>query len=49
VLAVWSAAPDRHFAQRLRVSGFAVDEVKVRAHAGKSGARHVVWLATKPA
>ncbi|MGD9912987.1 MAG: hypothetical protein AB7S80_02820 [Rhizobiaceae bacterium] len=49
VLAVWSAAPDRHFAQRLRVTGFAVEEVKVRAHAGRSGARHVIWLATKAA
>jgi hypothetical protein len=30
--------------------GFAVEEVQVRARAGRSGARHVIWLASvKPA
>ncbi|GJE15712.1 spermidine synthase [Methylobacterium marchantiae] len=47
VLAVWSAHPDRHFTQRLRRAGFAVDEVPVRAN-GTSGARHTIWLAGKP-
>lgn len=46
ILAVWSSAPDRDFTQRLRRIGFTVDEVRVRAH-GKSGARHVIWLAAK--
>lgn len=46
ILAVWSSAPDRDFTQRLRRTGFTVDEVRVRAH-GKSGARHVIWLAAK--
>lgn len=45
ILAVWSQGPDRSFTRRLEVCGFAVEEVKVRAH-GKSGARHVIWLAT---
>jgi spermidine synthase len=46
VLAVWSAAPDRHFAKLLHRIGFAVDEFRVRAKAGRSGARHVIWLAS---
>lgn len=46
ILAVWSSAPDRDFTQRLRHSGFAVEEERVRAN-GKSGARHVIWLAAK--
>lgn len=45
VLAVWSSAPDGAFTTRLRRAGFAVEEARVRAH-GKSGARHVIWLAT---
>lgn len=46
VLAVWSAGPDRQFPQRVRKVGFAVEEVRVRAHGGK-GARHVIWLASR--
>lgn len=45
VLAVWSQGPDRAFSRRLHESGFKVDEVTVRARAGK-GARHIIWLAT---
>jgi spermidine synthase len=48
VLAIWSAAPDRAFARRLGEAGFAVEEVTVRAHAGRSGAKHVIWLAAVP-
>jgi spermidine synthase len=48
VLAVWSSAPDRRFTARLKQAGFAVEEHKVRARAG-SGARHLIWLAIKPA
>ncbi len=47
ILAVWSASPDRHFTQRLRKAGFDVDEVTVRAHAARSGARHIIWIATR--
>ncbi|KRE17716.1 hypothetical protein ASE63_00460 [Bosea sp. Root381] len=47
VLAVWSQGPDRSFTQRLKRSGFAVEEVMVRAHRGRSGARHVIWLARR--
>ncbi|HQZ62629.1 MAG TPA: hypothetical protein PK021_09505 [Dokdonella sp.] len=46
VLAIWSAHADRKFSERLRQSGFAVDEVPVRAH-GNKGARHLIWLASK--
>ena len=45
VLAVWSAHPDRHFTQRLKKTGYLVDEVKVRANGKRGGARHVLWFA----
>lgn len=47
VLAVWSAVQDTGFVQRLRKSGYAVEEKHVRATGGKRGARHVIWLATR--
>ena len=46
VLAIWSAHADRKFSERLRQTGFRVEEVPVRAH-GNKGARHLIWLATK--
>lgn len=46
LLAVWSSGPNRGFTRRLKQTGFGVEEVKVRAHAGR-GARHVIWFATK--
>jgi spermidine synthase len=46
LLAVWSAAADPVFARRLGKAGFAVEEVTVRAHAGKKGAKHMIWLGT---
>ena len=49
VLAVWSSAPHAAFSRRLPRAGFQVEEVRVRANRGRSGARHVVWLAVKPA
>lgn len=45
VLAVWSAAKDDAFARRLSRTGFAVDEVAVRAR-GTKGAKHVIWFAS---
>jgi spermidine synthase len=48
ILAVWSVASDPAFARRLGRAGFAVDEVRVRAHAGRRGAHHVIWFAKKP-
>lgn len=47
VLAIWSAAPDRKFAQRLGSAGFRVEEHVLRARGGKSGARQIVWIAVK--
>jgi len=47
VLAVWSQGPDSGFTRRLKQAGFAVEEVNTRAN-GKRGARHVIWIATKP-
>ncbi len=47
VLAVWSAKPDDRFAQRLRKTGFRVDEIKARASRSGGGAKHIIWLATR--
>ena len=48
VAAIWSAAPDAAFARRLKDSGFAVDEVTVRARSNGKGPRHTIWFARKP-
>ena len=45
ILAVWSASPDPAFMRRLRSSRFDAEEVTARS-SGRSGARHVVYLAT---
>jgi spermidine synthase len=47
ILAVWSAAPDRHFTRRLSEAGFAVDEVALKARANGKGPRHVIWFARR--
>jgi spermidine synthase len=47
VLSVWSSGPDAGFTRRLRQAGFSVEEVGARAR-GKRGARHVIWVATRP-
>jgi spermidine synthase len=48
VLAVWSSGPNPQFTKRLRDAGFDVNEVAVRATAKRSGARHLIWFATRP-
>ncbi|CAN5558250.1 spermidine synthase [soil metagenome] len=48
VLALWSAAPDPKFSRKLSDTGFRVEEVIVRAASGGKGARHIVWVATRP-
>ena len=47
ILAVWSVAPDDAFAQRLTKAGFSVEDKRIKAHKGRSGTRHVIWLATR--
>jgi spermidine synthase len=47
VLAVWSSGPNGAFSKRLRTADFGVNEVGVRATSKRSGARHIIWLATK--
>jgi len=47
VVAVWSSGPNALFSRRLGDAGFDVNEVAVRATAKRSGARHVIWFATK--
>ena len=49
VLAIWSAADDPRFTRRLGNSGFEVQAQGVRAGRTKRGARHMIWLATRPA
>ncbi|MEK8089179.1 hypothetical protein [Thermithiobacillus plumbiphilus] len=49
ILAVWSAGPKPVFTERLRQQGFAVEEQQVRAHRGRKGARHNIWLARRGA
>lgn len=51
VLSVWSSYPDDGFAPRLRNAGFVVEEIKIRAtgRGSSGGARHVIWIATRPA
>ena len=48
ILAVWSAGPDRTFTRRLREAGFTVEAVAARANGRRGGARHTIWLATRP-
>ena len=45
VLAIWSAGPDAAFVRRLKLAGFAVEEVAVRARSNGKGPRHVIWFA----
>jgi len=47
VLAVWSAAPNQVFAQRLRRVGFTVDEAHIPARSSGKGRRHTIWLARR--
>jgi spermidine synthase len=47
VLAVWSSGPNPPFTKRLRLAGFDVNEVNVRATGKGGGARHVIWIAVK--
>ncbi len=47
ILAVWSAAPDERFTQRLITAGYSVEDHRVRANGRQTGPRHVIWLATK--
>ncbi|HEY7809485.1 MAG TPA: hypothetical protein VIA98_03785 [Allosphingosinicella sp.] len=47
VLAIWSAAPDSAFTNRLRRAGFAVEEHRARAARGKGG-HHLIWIARAP-
>lgn len=46
VLAVWSAADDRSFTERLKKVGFTVETIQVGAHNNK-GQKHTIWLARR--
>ncbi|OEU74233.1 MAG: hypothetical protein BA874_02695 [Desulfuromonadales bacterium C00003068] len=46
ILAVWSAADDRSFTERLKKVGFTVETIQVGAHNNK-GQKHTIWLARR--
>lgn len=46
VLAIWSAYPDHSFSQRLRRSGFEVEEASIDTDEGDGTTDHTIWLAT---
>ena len=48
IFAVWSAYADDHFAERLRVAGFVVEEVTVDPDGTGNDPPHVIWLAARP-
>ncbi|MDB5565804.1 MAG: putative spermidine synthase [Tardiphaga sp.] len=48
VLTVWSSGPNDKFTARLGKAGFAAEEIKIRATGTRGGARHVIWIATRP-
>ena len=45
IFALWSASPDRAFAQLLRKAGFDVDEKRARARGPSGGGYHTIWIA----
>jgi len=47
ILAIWSAYPDRDFANRLDDIGFSVDEIQVSEAPNGQGSTHVIWFARK--
>ncbi len=47
IFGVWSISPDRRFSERLRRSGFKVEEVRARARGKHGGGRHMIWLGEK--
>ncbi len=46
ILAIWSAAPDAVFRDRLDDAGFRTEEAIVRARSNGKGPRHVIWFGT---
>lgn len=48
VLAVWSAADDPRFADRLRRAGFEVKVHRVSERSSGKGGRHVIFVAVRP-
>lgn len=44
VLAIWSAYPDHGFANRMRASGFQVEEVSIDTDENEDNPNHIIWL-----
>jgi spermidine synthase len=47
IFGVWSLSPDQSFSNRLRRSGYAVEEIRASARGQHGGGRHMIWLASK--
>jgi spermidine synthase len=47
VLAVWSAAPDPRFVNRLGQNGFSAEAIEVGGRGGAAGPRHVIFVGVK--
>ncbi len=48
ILAIWSSGANPVFIRRLKQCGFQTETVIVRARKPGKGARHIIWLASKP-
>jgi spermidine synthase len=48
ILAVWSSFPNDKFTRKLKKAGFMAEDIKVRATGSRGGARHTIWLGTRP-
>jgi len=48
ILSIWSSGTDETFTRRLKRCGFKTEVVHVRARPSGKGARHIIWIATKP-
>lgn len=48
VLAIWSAYPDAAFVDRLRETGFVVEEARIADTWSRERKDYVIWLASKP-
>jgi spermidine synthase len=47
ILAIWSAYADEAFAERLKATGFAVDEVTMPANDREDSRDNTIWFATR--
>ena len=49
IVAYWSAYADPAFTRRLKLAGFEMEEITVRARSNGKGPRHTLWFGRRPA